>query len=203
MKILKVLIVGLGILFAQGQIFADSNNSLDQMVASEFQSYEMADAQSFNSGLNYIAMSEGEIESNMWLGAGLNFFVGFGLGSFIQGDITPGIVGAAANVIGAGAIIAGIIVGGNGIFQALGGGGDQAVQTGVTLFFVGAIVVGASRVYGAIMPFLYADAQRSGNASLMRKNKNVNFMFAPKVRTDQVTLATEFEGVTAGASLRF
>ncbi|ATQ16646.1 P13 family porin (plasmid) [Borrelia miyamotoi] len=76
----------------------------------------------------------------------LNFFFGFGIGSFVQGDVTGGLIVLASEIFGLGLIGTGM-----GFMSS-----PHSSMLGISLASVGGIVVFATRIAEIIIPFTHA-----------------------------------------------
>lgn len=93
----------------------------------------------------------------------LNLIVGFGLGSFIQGDAAGGLISAGCDLLGFGLLFTGTLLYGIGILDLM-FGGTMPAGASATLFGGLAIVTG-SRIFESIRPFFFAGRY---NAELRR-----------------------------------
>lgn len=88
-----------------------------------------------------------------WLPFAVNFFLGFGVGSFIQGDMTGGLTG----LIGEGVSL-GIVIGGySTLINATILGSQSKATTGIGLIVGGSIGLVVFAVYQWIRPFSFAN----------------------------------------------
>jgi hypothetical protein len=108
----------------------------------------------------------------------LNTLIGFGLGSFIQGDITGGIIELSGDLFGGGLIIfvAPIVY----LSEVLSTSGQAPAftwnSTAGTLCIVGGCILLASRLFGIIRPIWYAD-----DYNVKLKYTQVSFEISPGV----------------------
>ena len=79
----------------------------------------------------------------------INLLLGAGIGSFVQGDTTGGLIVLGGEVVGIGLVIAGATSD-----PYSGSGGDG----GSGLIIVGVAALGVARILGLIFPFTYANA---------------------------------------------
>ena len=77
----------------------------------------------------------------------INLLLGAGIGSFVQGDTTGGLIVLGGEVAGVGLIVAGALA----ARDAYGGGSSG-------LIIVGGAALGVARILGLIFPFTYANA---------------------------------------------
>ena len=76
----------------------------------------------------------------------LNLLLNFGIGSFVQGDTTGGLIVAGGQILGIGLIVAGV------------SSPDPYGSTTSTLVYVGAGLAVVTSVAGYVFPFTYANA---------------------------------------------
>ena len=94
------------------------------------------------------AIHQYEVEkADAWGPFALNFLLAFGIGSFVQGDTTGGLIVASGEMVGMGMMI----IGGSSVAQ------DPEGPGGITLV-VGVGLLAAARVAGLVFPFTYAQA---------------------------------------------
>ena len=87
-----------------------------------------------------------------WGPFALNLLLGLGIGSFVQGDTTGGLLVAGGEVVGVGLLIAGY----SSSIEAIQEGGDQNAGSGMIV--VGAALLVAARIAGLVFPFTYAES---------------------------------------------
>jgi hypothetical protein len=93
----------------------------------------------------------------MWTGAGIDFFIGFGIGNFYQGDYLGGGIALGGEIIGLGLIV-------TGYFSAMAATlTDYATEyitfeQGLFIYLAGAIVSMASRTFGLVRAFIFPSA---------------------------------------------
>ena len=80
----------------------------------------------------------------------INLLLGAGIGSFVQGDTTGGLIVLGGEVVGIGLVIAGVTS------SDPYSGSDSGGGSG--LIIVGAAALGVARILGLIFPFTYANA---------------------------------------------
>ena len=88
----------------------------------------------------------------------LNFLVGFGIGSFVQGDVTAGLLLAGGDLVGIGLVIAGAASVLAEIEYYDEGYPLESASSGGTLILLGAGILSATRIAGLIVPFTYANS---------------------------------------------
>ena len=90
-----------------------------------------------------------------WGPFALNLLGGFGLGSFVQGDTTTGVVLALADFVGAGLLLAGAFHQPDCAEMI----NDECVRDGTNLLTLsGLAVAGLGRIIGMAAPFVHANA---------------------------------------------
>lgn len=99
-----------------------------------------------------------------WGPFALNLLLGLGIGSFVQGDITGGLLVAGGEVVGAGLLIAGAS---SVVNDPEGAGG--------TMMVVGVGLLTAARIAGLVFPFTYADAFNEK----LRRNLGIDVSIVP------------------------
>ena len=110
---------------------------------------EQEEQQSMTAFLQY------EVQKNdPWGPLALNFLVGFGVGSFVQGDTTAGLLLAGGDVLGIGLLLAGW---GIAVDAAARSDTDAAGTAGVVAL-AGWLTLTAARIGGIIAPFSYANS---------------------------------------------
>ena len=145
---MKVIAIGWAVLVVIGLCSAQIGFSQQQQ---EDQQQPAADA----------FMQYEALKKDPWGPAALNFFLGFGIGSFVQGETTTGLILVGGNVIGIGLVVVGAV-------SAVAAAEDLGVEVEdleaedlegaaiLTLAGVGILV--ASGIYGAIAPFIHANS---------------------------------------------
>ncbi|ETZ17177.1 hypothetical protein BDCR2A_01898 [Borrelia duttonii CR2A] len=76
----------------------------------------------------------------------LNFFFGFGIGSFVQGDITGGLLVLGSEILGLGLVVSGMCL------------RSPGTPLGFSLISLGGITLFATRIAEMIIPFTYASS---------------------------------------------
>jgi len=97
----------------------------------------------------------------------LNIIPGFGIGSFVLGDVWGGVIGVAGELTGIGLIIAGAVffyydlV--NITLNALVGNRKEDISTGFIMALCGGILYGGTKIFGIIKPICFADEYNKRN----------------------------------------
>jgi hypothetical protein len=102
-----------------------------------------------------------------WAGAALNFFLGYGIGNFVQGDYLGGGIALGGELVGLGLIVAGYIRAMNTlgdltgtVYEDVGTGSypysdDAVVKEFFTFFLIGAGTMAVSSLFGFIRTFAF------------------------------------------------
>jgi hypothetical protein len=140
-------------------------------------------------------------EKSMAMPFAVNLLVGFGIGSYIQGDTVGGTIQLAGQVAGAAALLSGIIVGNLFAVPAVAEdieagheGGDYEdhtieQQAGIALLVTGVALSYGFRLYGLISPFVYGSMY---NKKLKNALRYYSVTIAPSIgvnRKGEVTAA--------------
>ncbi|MES0490657.1 MAG: P13 family porin [Leptospirales bacterium] len=140
-------------------------------------------------------------KTGMWVGFGINFFVGFGIGSYVQGDSLAGTIGLIGDLSGGGLIIGGYLTALSAASKILlGQDGSADLATSVTLYVIGGIVLGASRIYQLIAPFVFYNKNA---AYLFDSNRKVSMFLTPNLHVDPLVNTVSVDGVNVGMNHRF
>jgi hypothetical protein len=95
----------------------------------------------------------------MWIGAGLNFFVGFGVGNFYQKDYLAGGITLGGTVAGLGLLFGGYAVFVNELVNTVSGssstGGREALEKGLPLYIAGGLVLSTAQIFGLVRTFVF------------------------------------------------
>jgi hypothetical protein len=123
-------------------------------------------------------------KADPWGPFALNLLLGLGIGSFVQGDTTGGLLVAGGEVIGLGLFIAGYAAN----IQAIGETsiGEPTPNPGGGMIIAGAALLGAARIAGLVFPFTYAN---SFNEKL-RRDLGIDVSVVPG---DGLTIALDIE----------
>ncbi|MDR1175854.1 MAG: P13 family porin [Treponema sp.] len=112
-----------------------------------------------------------KIEDDKWIAFALNFFVGAGVGSFVQGDTLGGVVGLCGELGGFAFIVAGIIP----TSEDRADGTTEFSFPNIRFVYIGFSILMGTRIFELIRPFTYAkslsvavapDFDANGNPSL-------------------------------------
>ena len=93
------------------------------------------------------------LKKDPWGPAALNFFLGFGIGSFVQGETTTGLILVGGSVVGVGLVIVGAVTAADAVKS-----GDVSGGSGGVMMIAGYGLLVASQIYGAIAPFIHANS---------------------------------------------
>jgi hypothetical protein len=111
-------------------------------------------------------------ENNKMTGFLLNFLLGFGIGSFVQGDTTGGTIGLVGDTVGTGMLIIYFVkiisatsqydsdlLAAKTIAQidSVTSTYNKNLESAFTFAIVGAVVYGGSRIFQLVRPFTYAN----------------------------------------------
>jgi hypothetical protein len=109
-------------------------------------------------------------ETNRWPAFFVNLFPGFGIGSYIQGDLVGGIIGTVGESIGAGVLAGGIIIAG-GFDISSGGPGPIMTIAGGALFI-------GTKIFSLIKPFTYSNKLNFGMAPALSPDGKIGLTAA-------------------------
>jgi len=120
-----------------------------------------------NAHINFSPFSAGDAkraEETMWLAFALNLALGFGIGSFVQGDIDGGLISVLGTVGGYALIIVGSMRMSAGLYDD-GYYGDNyyygdgyGTMADAGLLIAGALVLIGTKIFEALRPFAYVDS---------------------------------------------
>jgi hypothetical protein len=88
----------------------------------------------------------------MWIGAVLDFFVGFGIGNFYQQDYLGGGITLGGDIIGLGLLIAGY---GLSLDAISTGSLSQIFDVGLPLYVAGGLVISVANIFGLVRTFTF------------------------------------------------
>ena len=88
----------------------------------------------------------------------LNLLLNFGIGSFVQGDTTGGLIVAGGQVLGIGLIVAGVSASRTDDQYGYTTTTTTTTTTSSALVYVGAGLAAAASIAGYVFPFTYANA---------------------------------------------
>ena len=123
-------------------------------------------------------------KADPWGPFALNLLLGLGIGSFVQGDTTGGLLVAGGEVIGLGLLIAGYSANIQAIEETA--FGEPTPNPGAGMIIAGAALLGAARIAGLVFPFTYAN---SFNEKL-RQDLGIDVSVVPG---DGLTIAFDIE----------
>jgi len=95
-------------------------------------------------------------ENTKWLAFALNLFLGFGIGSFVQGDIDGGIISILGAVGGYALIIVGSVRMTNALYNDIYYWDGHVSFAGVGFLIAGSVILLGTKIFDAIRPFVYA-----------------------------------------------
>lgn len=102
----------------------------------------------------------------------INFFVGCGVGSFVQKDITGGMIGLGGNLLGMGLYVAGYFMSVENVMN-----GESISFSPV--FYVGIGVLVASRIFDLVRPFVYVSSYNDKLKEAISSYETTNVSFQP------------------------
>lgn len=127
----------------------------------------------------------------------LNFFVGYGIGSFVQGDTTTGVISLGGNLLGNILIFTGYSISSPVLTQyyaALANGtgnsfdwesNSDRLLTGGSLILVGSAIALGVQIYSWIRPFKYAEEYNlTLRKCLSSEEEKLSVQFAPIIDID-------------------
>ena len=117
--------------------------------------------------LAFVFYSEAKAEIGTVGASALNFFLPFGIGSWVQGDKIAGGIQVGFDSLGL------ILIGAGALAVSIGvlGLDDGDISTGTGLLIAGGILFGLRAIYGVIAPYPYAKKKRIQK----RKKKSTGF----------------------------
>jgi len=125
-----------------------------------------------------------EYKKDPWVPFLVNFLVGAGVGSFIEGDTTGGLIALTGDLVGLGSVLIGVSAYANEVYW------DPYTTKGVGLTTFGYIVIIGSRIFEIIRPFTYTARY---NSTL---KQSLNYI-------EGLSFAPTFENGVAGISLPY
>jgi hypothetical protein len=93
-------------------------------------------------------------EENKMIGFLLNFILGFGIGSYVQGDTTGGTIGLCLDLSGLALVVSGAIIYANAVVTSE----DPFTTKGIVAYFAGGAMLLGSRIFQLVRPFTYANS---------------------------------------------
>jgi hypothetical protein len=138
-------------------------------------------------------------EHRAGLGIALNCVVGFGVGSFVQGDSEAGTKMLLLDIAGTTAMVAGMAIYVDGFDEEWNegsGGSNGTMSAGATLLLAGTGVIVANRIYGIVRPLrFHGRKNRILQQALGTEDLHASFFVVPDL--------TGARGMRAGLALRF
>ncbi len=125
-----------------------------------------------------------EYKKDPWVPFLVNFLVGAGVGSFIEGDTTGGVIALTGDLVGLGSVLIGVSAYASEVYW------DPYTTKGVGLTTFGYIVMIGSRIFEIIRPFTYTARY---NSTL---KQSLNYI-------EGLSFAPTFENGVAGISLSY
>ncbi len=99
----------------------------------------------------------------------LNIIPGFGIGSFVLGDVWGGVLGVGGELVGIGLIITGTVLFYydlvSATLHALVGDRKEDISAGFIMVLCGGILYGGTKIFGIIKPIFFADEYNKRNLS--------------------------------------
>lgn len=114
-------------------------------------------------------------KTSAWGGALLNIFLGFGIGSYVQGDMNGGNIGTICDILSYGTIIV----------SYQGSITPDWVKVGTVVIFFG------SRIFQVIIANVFADKRNAELSNALFGGEKVTFLFAPFQRTPNFSMKDE------------
>ena len=124
----------------------------------------------------------------------LNFFLGYGIGSFYQKDIWGGIIGLSSGVLGSVLVIVGVVKFINSVDSILFLPPLSSNPEGLRLFITGCVIGGVSKIFQIVKPITFSSSYNRKLRSALNDGK---LAFVPSFNFEDGT------GVTIAAKLSF
>jgi len=162
-----------------GSITTDSANSYRLMV-------NAIDLESLVYILSYRASFRNDKQvtdgaPSTWVAFGLNFFPGFGVGSFVQGDTTGGGIALIGDALGWGLLITGLVIRANN-YDDWGPGDRHNLGTGLAV--VGSIGLVGTKIFQLIRPFAYTNRVQIAFSPAINNSGNLAVTAALRFKLD-------------------
>ncbi len=125
-----------------------------------------------------------EYKKDQWVPFLVNFIVGAGIGSFIEGDTTGGAIALAGDLIGIGTVVTGLSSYASAVYS------NPYTSEGLGLMSFGYIVLFGSRIFEIIRPFTWTARY---NSTL---TQSLNYL-------PGISFAPSFENGVAGLTLSY
>ncbi len=187
---MKKLIAALLLVCLAASAFAQSGQagSIAGMIKDDlFENEARIRAESKNLDQSQKFMLYGEYKKDQWVPFLVNFLVGAGIGSFIQGDKTGGTVALVGDLAGLGSIVIGAAS------YASASSVDPYTSSGLGLMTVGYITLFGTRIYELVRPFTYTAKYNSTLKTALNYFDSVSL--AP-------TIENGIAGLTVGYTVR-
>jgi hypothetical protein len=139
---------------------------------------------SFNLDATEKLMLYGEFKKDPWVPFIINFLIGAGIGSFVEGDTTGGVIGLTGDVIGLGSILMGVSTYASALSS------NPYTTSGLGMVTFGYIALIGTRVFEIIRPFTFSSRYNSTLKGAL------NYY-------DGLSLAPIFESGVAGITLSY
>jgi len=97
----------------------------------------------------------GDFKKDPWVPFLINFVVGAGIGSFVEGDTTGGVIGLTGDVIGLGSLLAGVSTYANAYYS------NPYTTNGLGMMTFGYIALIGTRIFELIRPFTFTSRYNS------------------------------------------
>jgi roadblock/LC7 domain-containing protein len=184
---MKKVVFGLMFLCLAAAAFADDGtvSSISGMIKSDLfknQSNIQSLSQSLTSTEKMALYTE--YKKDPWVPFLVNFLVGAGVGSFIEGDTTGGVIALTGDLVGLGSVLIGVSAYASEVYW------DPYTTKGVGLTTFGYIVLIGSRIFEIVRPFTYTARY---NSTL---KQSLNYI-------EGLSFVPTFENGVAGISLSY
>ncbi len=163
---MKKVVLCVMFLLAMGFVFSQETESVAPRVRSLiqddlFDNEELIKKESVNLTDAERLSIYNSFEEEPWASLALNFFLGYGIGSFVQGDTLGGVIGVSADLVGLGVTIAGLIP----MYELI-SDPDNTTYTSATdaysefiiYYAVGGAIILGSRIFQLVRPIAFTNS---------------------------------------------
>lgn len=116
----------------------------------------------------------------------LNFLVGIGLGSFIQGDSTGGWIAVAGDMAGIGLLAVGYVGALNSVY------GSSGYSSGITMIGISEIILAGTRIFECIRPFTFASRYNTTLKKSIKYYDRPSLSLVPSMNGEKLAMSVMY-----------
>lgn len=184
---MKKAVCAVALVLAAGMVFGQSSSasSVAGMIKDGlFKNEARIKDASLSIGQTEKMMLYGDYKKDPWVPFIVNFVVGAGIGSFIEGDTTGGVIAVTGDVVGWGSVLIGASTYANAVYS------DPYTTKGLGTMTFGYILLLGTRIFEIIRPFTFTSRYNSTLKGALNYYDGLSF-------------APSFESGVAGLTLSY